>query len=192
MSRINLLANMLNKPNGVFVEIGTYKGGFAEEILTFNPTCTLYCIDPYLSYEDYNDASGDDNGDALFESTKARLSKFGNRVKILREFADNAVNLIPNEIDFLYIDGNHKYKYVLNELRNYFPKVRSGGYIVGDDAFDTDESKRNIHGDIFFDWKEQGWGYGDFGVIKAFRDFLKEKNITNGYIENLQYIFRKP
>lgn len=38
-------------------------------------------------------------------------------------------------IDFIFIDGNHSYEYVLEDLELYYPKVKNGGVITGDDYF---------------------------------------------------------
>ena len=35
--------------------------------------------------------------------------------------------------DFVYIDGNHDYEFVLKDLETWFTKVKPGGIIFGDD-----------------------------------------------------------
>ena len=35
--------------------------------------------------------------------------------------------------DWIYIDGNHTYEYVKQDLEGYRPKVKPGGYMAGDD-----------------------------------------------------------
>ena len=172
MSRIEIMKSIVsNIQNGIFVEIGTHTGGFAEQILSANTTATLYCIDPYISYTEYNDAINNITGDNLFNNTQNRLKNmFADRIIFIRHFSSDAISLIPNNIDFLYIDGNHQYKYVYDDLQLYFPKVKHGCYIMGDDASDTAEDKRNNEGDIYIEWCPGC--YGHYGVIKAFRDFI--------------------
>jgi hypothetical protein len=175
--------------NGIFVEIGTHEGFFSDRLMEANPTATLYCIDPYVKYEEYKDGINFITGDELFNKTVQELkSKYGDRVIFIREFSSNAINLIPDNIDFLYIDGNHTYKYVYDDLKNYFDKVKSGGYIMGDDAVDTDESKRDENGDVFIEWSPGC--YGNYGVIKAFNDFIKNKGISGTVIRD-QYLIKK-
>jgi len=41
--------------------------------------------------------------------------------------------LQTEELDFIYIDGNHSYKSAKEDILNYFPKVKIGGLISGDD-----------------------------------------------------------
>tara|TARA_R100001509_G_scaffold153787_1_gene114914 strand:+ start:190 stop:432 length:243 start_codon:yes stop_codon:yes gene_type:complete len=42
-------------------------------------------------------------------------------------------NYQDNSIDFLYVDGNHSYEAVLQDITLYYPKVKSGGLIIFDD-----------------------------------------------------------
>jgi predicted O-methyltransferase YrrM len=38
-----------------------------------------------------------------------------------------------NYFDWIYIDGNHSYEYVKADLESFLPKIKSGGYLTGDD-----------------------------------------------------------
>ncbi len=177
---------------GVFVEIGTHQGSFAYDILKVRNDSILYCIDPYCSYDDYKDGINNVTGDNLFEYTKKKLiDEFGeSRVKFIRKYSNEAINDIPDNIDFLYIDGNHQYKYVKSDIELYFPKVKKGGVIMGDDAVDIDESRRNDDGDVFISWNGAD-SYGFYGVLKAFREYVKNKDIHYSFLVGNQYIILK-
>ena len=44
------------------------------------------------------------------------------------------LNQIPNEsLDFVFHDSDHSYPFVLNEIKAFLPKIKSGGYSIGDD-----------------------------------------------------------
>ena len=191
MNRFTIVKDIISKiENGVFVEIGTDRGDFADFILENSIKSTLYCIDPYISYTDYDDSINKVTGDNLFYKTYYRLkSKYGDRVQFIRKFSQDALNDIPNTIDFLYIDGNHRYDYVSKELEMYYPKVKSNNYIIGDDAVDMDDSLRNKNGDVLINWGENS--YGHYGVIKAFREFIGKNNLYGEVIAK-QCILRKP
>ena len=191
MSRHDLVKSIIQPiKNGIFVEIGTHTGDFADFILGNSKDSVLYCVDPYLSYSDYNDAINNVTGDSLYNGTYHRLkSAYGDRVIFVRKLSADAVKYIPNDIDFLYIDGNHQSAYVRNDLELYYPKVKAGCTIIGDDAIDVDESLRNENGDVRVDWSPGS--YGHYGVIKAFREFASSKNIT-GTITGTQYQLQKP
>ena len=190
LNRNEIVKKIVSKiNNGVFVEIGTHSGNFADEILSNSVNSILYCVDPYIKYDDYKDSINNITGDELFNSTKKKLiNKYGERVKFIRDFSKDAVDLIPNNIDFLYIDGNHQYNYVYEDLELYFPKVKKGGIIVGDDAVDTNESIRNENKNIYIEWSP-GCS-GEYGVIKAFTDFKETNNLIGKIITN-QYLLIK-
>ncbi|MEM6725489.1 MAG: hypothetical protein AAF598_15725, partial [Bacteroidota bacterium] len=54
-------------------------------------------------------------------------------------------------------DGNHYYEYVLRDLENYFPKIKAGGFLTGDDYKWTSEEIN-----------------GDLPVERAVQDFIKK------------------
>jgi hypothetical protein len=186
MNRYDLVKNTISKiENGVFVEIGTHEGNFADFILENSSNSTLYCIDPYISYDEYDDAINNTIGDYIYNNAYNRLkNKYGERVIFIRKFSKDAINDIPNEIDFLYIDGNHRYSYVLADLAIFYPKVKKNCCIIGDDAVDTNELKRNENGDVLVVWAPGC--YGHYGVIKAFNEFCRY-NFLNGEIIGNQY-----
>jgi beta-1,4-mannosyl-glycoprotein beta-1,4-N-acetylglucosaminyltransferase len=178
-----------NINNGKFVEIGCDRGLFSKHILTVNKTATLYSIDPYISYNDYNDAINNVTGDNLYNKVNTELTQeFGGRVKLIREFSNKANNLVPDNLDFIYIDGNHQYSYVYEDLCIWWEKLSPNGIIVGDDAVDIDESQRNTNGNIFIEWCPGS--YGEYGVIKAFNQFISEKKCKSKLVGNQYVIFK--
>lgn len=162
--------------DGVFVEIGTHEGFNADFILTHNPNCHLYSIDPYLQYDDYKDSINTITGDELRNKVQSSLKeKHGDRITMIRKFSSDAINDVPDQIDFLYIDGNHQYSYVLKDLELYFPKLKKGGILIGDDVCDFDDSLRDENGDIHRQWLPGC--YGSYGVKKAFDDYCSAHHL---------------
>lgn len=120
-----------NIPNGngfVGIEIGVYHGYHSRNILRNLLIKKLFLIDPYGTYIQ--------DGDAVFENAKKDLLKYQDKIEFVRKTSDDAINDVPNELDFIYIDGNHEYEYVKNDFIMYYPKVKQGGIIGGHD-FDT-------------------------------------------------------
>jgi hypothetical protein len=117
----------------VGVEIGTGFGENALSLLRELSIERLYCIDPFFPYLD-----GDDKPQTIYlqssEPTLKRLLKFKN-VTFIRKFSSEACEDIPENVDFVYIDGNHSYDYVLADLRNYYPLIHEKGIIAGHDVF---------------------------------------------------------
>lgn len=175
--------------NGTMVEIGTHEGIFANFLLRSTENTKLYCVDPYVKYDDYDDVINDHISNNLYLKVITELNqKFPFRVCMLPLFARDAVHSIPDNIDLLYINGNHKYKYVFEELTMYYNKVRSGGVIIGDDAVDEGLDGRDKEGNITKVWNP---GHGKYGVIKAFTDFIQAHNISNWRLFGTQFVIIK-
>ena len=188
--RFELVKTLLsNIKNGKFVEIGCDRGTFSKYILTVNKTSTLYSVDPYISYDNYIDSINYVTGDNLYNETNMKLTQeFGDRFKLIREFSNKACNLVSDNLNFVYIDGNHQYEYVYEDLCLWWEKLAPNGIIVGDDAVDTDETKRDKNGDIFIEWCPGS--YGKYGVIHAFNRFISEKKCYGQIIGNQFVLFK--
>lgn len=98
----------------------------------------LYLIDSWSIYDGLEDLSLQKIPNSLFhdnnyETTKQRMKKYGSKVTLIRKTSEDAVNDIPNNVDFVYIDANHLYEYVKKDIELYYPKVKSGGIIGGHD-----------------------------------------------------------
>lgn len=184
MDKSTLIKSVIEKyENGVFVEIGTHYGDLSDFILANSTNTTLYCIDPYTNYDEYDDAINNITGDNIYNQAYSRLKeKYGDRVIFIRKFSADAVNDIPDNIDFLYIDGNHRYTYVLQDLEMFYHKVKQNGHIIGDDAVDYSDEMRNENGDILIHWTQDS--YGHYGVIKAFNEFCQTHNLCGEVIGN--------
>ena len=53
---------------------------------------------------------------------------------IIRAASQHAYQLFPNNIDIIYIDGNHSEVSSCRDVDLYVPRVKAGGYIWMDDA----------------------------------------------------------
>jgi len=140
------------------IEIGTDKGYNAKDILKRLNISKIYLIDPYTSYEGYNKSYASSE-----KIAKKELHKWNKKGKIvwLRDYSDNAVKKIKGKVDFVYVDGNHSYDYVLNDLRNYWPLVKKSGLLAGHDI-NFDEVSRAIcdfikERDIYFTADKKDW-----------------------------------
>jgi predicted O-methyltransferase YrrM len=115
----------LNRKDLTVVEIGTDKGYNAKTILDNLNVGKIYLIDPYLG-------DGKQGGKASFEMAKRRLCSYKN-MEFIKKKSEEAINDVPNGIDFLYIDGEHSKKQVAMELELYYPKMKTMGVIAGHD-----------------------------------------------------------
>jgi hypothetical protein len=108
--------------------------------------------------------------DQLYEDTKRRLSVFGDRFVLLRAESRDASGQVPDGLDFVYLDADHSYLGVLDELTAWFPKVRTGGIIGGHDYGHVQFPGVQQAVDGFFgrlEWRVYSEGDGVWWVQKA-------------------------
>ena len=109
-------------------EIGVKKGYYSKILCLYNPNLRLYSIDPWKGNEEYNQ----ERMDYFYEEAKKRFDPLN--CEIIKKTSMEAVNLFyGNSIDFVYIDGDHHYKSVIEDLTEWSKKVRKGGIIAGHD-----------------------------------------------------------
>ena len=150
----------LNKKDIVVIEIGTFKGINAKEILKNLNIKEFYLIDPYTTYDEWAKDTRDTAAltiDVAEQEARDRLKAFKDKTVWIKKFSENATNDVPMA-DFIYIDGNHGYKYVKQDIEMYYPKLKEGGIIAGHDN----------------DWP---------GVLKAVAEFAVNNNL-NFYIHH--------
>lgn len=116
--------------NLVGVEIGTHAGYNANNILHNLPIEMLYLVDPYIPY--VQDNLKRDHSD-LKEIAHRRLKPFKNHICFIEKMSECASNDIPDNVDFIYMDGNHQYNVVKKDIKLYYSKVKNGGVLGGHD-----------------------------------------------------------
>lgn len=162
--RINLIAMLPN--HSKVAEVGVYRGYFSAEMLNLTNLAKLWLIDPWAPLPAYDDplsnTDHEDNYDAALESIGGHFA--GGRVEIIRATSLQARYLFPSPfpeelLDAVYIDANHSYDSVLQDLLAWEPKIKHGGFLMGHDACDRHPTAI-----------EHGWG-----VEMAIAKFCKER-----------------
>lgn len=168
MKIVNLDKNrgdLANQFKGIGAEIGVEEGVFSEMICKNQKVKKLYAIDAWKAYRDYRDHTRQSKLERFFRIAQIRLEPYN--CDLVRKFSRDAVDDFMDEsLDFVYIDANHAYKYVYEDLTVWSKKVKKGGIIAGHD---------------FIKRKGQGQFYG---VVMAVNDF-----VVNNQIEKL-FIYR--
>jgi hypothetical protein len=115
----------------VGAEIGFGLGLNAQNILDTLNIKRLYCIDPTISRQ-YQDGQLKVQAFVDKPSNYTKL-KTDPRVVFIEKPSIEAVAELDEQLDFVYIDGLHNYQSCLNDITNYYPLVKQGGYIGGHD-----------------------------------------------------------
>lgn len=114
-------------------EIGVNKGSNALRFNRANPECKLYCIDPWALYDGMNDFTDDAERKDAYALAKQKLDPIDN-IEIIRESSMDALRHFEDEsFDFVYIDANHEWPYVTQDIFYWAQKVRKGGIVSGHD-----------------------------------------------------------
>jgi len=127
----------------VGVEVGVFKADTAASVLAARRNVTHYLVDPWAPYYE-NDASGkrtkmgqmmgsETLAAQIFAGVQRRMAPFGERAVIYRGTSADAATELPNELDYVFIDGIHTYEAVKHDIAAWLPKVKRGGWIGGHD-----------------------------------------------------------
>jgi hypothetical protein len=120
------------KEGDICAEVGVWKGEFSTQILKRKPKY-LYLIDPWESQNFDNRVYSIDQQkmNEIYEFVIKKFIKHDN-VFIKRCLSTDLI-FENNFFDWVYIDGNHSYTNVLEDLNFYFKTIKKGGYLCGDD-----------------------------------------------------------
>lgn len=196
-SREETLLKMLNDNQAkIGVEVGVFKGEFSKTLLSaWNGR--LYMVDPWRGLgEEYVDKTNHKHHSTIFQDAMESISGYENRGIMIRALSEEAVDLFEdNSLDFVYIDGNHAYSFVKQDIELWWPKLKSGGILSGHDFImvDWNTIPKQIHGkNTHIYTKGSAWwamshytenpgdGFihgGVFGVNPAVDEFAKKHNL---------------
>lgn len=165
------------------IEVGTWKGASAIAMAQYARAtgipCEIFCVDTWLGSLEFwrPDEGQDDNRD---------LVRIHGYPQVYYQFLSNIVHagvvdmirpipatayigsFIVPEAELIYIDGSHLYEDVKADILAYWPKLKSGGVMFGDDyhAFD--------------------------GVQKAVQEFVISRGLQWEVREDNFWIIKKP
>lgn len=115
-------------------EIGVEQGRFSAELLSANPDLHLFSVDPWLAYSRYKDTVEQEKCDGYYAEALRRLEPYSGRSTVMRATSVEAVTAFEDEsLDFVFIDGNHHFDYVVVDIIEWSRKVRPGGIVAGHD-----------------------------------------------------------
>ena len=132
---VNLAKTFAKTNPKTFVEIGSYNGESLEVFRNHLPKdCKIFCIDPWLNNYDENDAASEISEMNEVEASFDRVMRKYRNIAKLKFISNEIFELFDDEsLDIVYIDGNHKYEAVKEDIKLYLPKIKEDGIISGHD-----------------------------------------------------------
>jgi hypothetical protein len=117
------------------VEVGVYRGHYSEALMRVNPKLDLTGVDAWKVYRGYKDYTNPDLENGVYEDALARANHRG--FKLIKAFSMDAVQQFEKEsLDFVFIDSNHDFRHVTEDVEEWSKRVRKDGIVSGHDFFE--------------------------------------------------------
>lgn len=165
--------NLMPK-NGVVAEVGVWRGDFAKKIIDITKPKEMYLIDPWEWLGQWKDGSDPtfNNPDEVYAEILKKFPASNNEnVRIVRTSSEIASKNFKDEyFDWVYIDADHRYKQIQEDLHFWWPKIKEGGMLCGHDI-----------SNLFLEKEITDYEKDKNGVPRALIEFLKEIRHPNTF-----------
>jgi uncharacterized Rossmann fold enzyme len=137
-----ILKHLNGQKDPVGVEVGVFAGALSVRLLS-HPKLILHMVDSWTSEGvtqeqidsgDFHAKLSQAQQDHLYSTTKETVAFAGERARVIRAESVKAASEFEDEsVDFVFIDANHLYEAVKEDIEAWWPKVRPGGFLSGHD-----------------------------------------------------------
>jgi predicted O-methyltransferase YrrM len=177
----------------VIIEVGSWKGqssvNLAHACKKLGLDTKMYCVDTWLGSIEFREH------EKAYGSKWDRMLRHG-YPQVYYQFLSNLVHNgvedmiepVPNTskdavpfvpmADLIYIDADHTYLGVREDLINYWPKVKEGGIIFGDDYMLKSDGPRESDG-----YQPE--------VARAVDEFVRANKLSVNILENNFWVIKK-
>jgi predicted O-methyltransferase YrrM len=131
--------------NGKFLEIGCFLGKSTHYLCTNlinagREDVTVYGLDTFRGSTEHKFLDKITKDGSFYETTKQNLQYFigRNQCHLIESRSDNQETIDRFEdktFDVIMVDGAHEYDAVLEDIQNWWPKVKDGGIMLLDDMY---------------------------------------------------------
>ncbi len=140
-------------------EVGVHQGRNLRKLLATGPTL-MVAVDIWSDdgVQSHNDTGHPQERLDKYYADALSLRATNECLLVMREYSVKAAEVFPREhFDFVYIDADHTYEAVRDDVRAWWPKVRMGGVLSGHDYTKAHQPTQV-----------------PFGVIQAVDEFVAE------------------
>lgn len=157
---------------GEMAEIGVQRGDFSKLVLSQWQGKRYHAVDPWLTQpvEVYRETQVPPEHYDLFYQGVLDFAKQDPRLNVIKDYSVAAAGQFQaNQLDCVYIDGNHAYGAVMGDMDAWWTKIRIGGIMGGHDFQNkTDEGWwcevqmavmrwTSEHGKVFYVSPDASW-----------------------------------
>lgn len=130
---LEMIKELGDVSNKTMVEIGSFIG--ESTVIFAQHFKHVIAIDPFVPDYDPQDPTCNSNFDfeKIYQEFLSNIEEVKDKVTVYRITSNDAVKLLKDKYDFIYIDGLHTYEGVKEDIINYQPLVKEGGVIGGHD-----------------------------------------------------------
>ena len=121
--------------NAHFVEIGCWKGRSTScmgvEILNSNKNIKFDVVDTFRGSAEH----GNVDSDKLFNEFTTNTEPVRSAINTVHKMTSLQASELyaDNSLDFVFIDASHDYENVMADIKAWYPKIKFGGTMSGDD-----------------------------------------------------------
>jgi hypothetical protein len=123
------------------VEVGVLKGQFSFHLLNTWEGSRLTSVDPWREFpsSEYIDTANLslERHQQNYQECLGRLAPFGERSRVRRTTSCEAAReFAEGSLEFVYLDAQHHYEAVRDDIQAWYPKLKAGGVLGGHDYLD--------------------------------------------------------
>ena len=115
-------------------EIGVKEGRFISYLLNQYPDLIMYAIDPWEDQPSGNETYIEWDWSDIYSQYQQKIQPYNGRVLELRAYSEQAAEKVEDySLDFVFIDAQHDYDSVRQDIELWMPKIKVGGLLSGHD-----------------------------------------------------------
>ena len=126
------------------VEVGVAEGRYSEILMENIPELELWGIDNYAEYDNKSVGRRRDTQENNRQRAQDRLERFPKYHLIVADSIEAAKSFKNGSLDFVFIDGDHTYDSVKQDIEAWYPKIKPGGHIAGHDYLYSEDVRRAV------------------------------------------------
>lgn len=130
---VKMIDFIKTSPINIMVEIGSWQGESTAIFAFYLNLTKIYAVEPFIQNYDPNLFVAQQPMDIAEGNFKEQIERFSN-IEHLRMTSEQALLKFEcQSVDFVYIDGDHRYEFVKQDILGWVPKLKPKCYIGGHD-----------------------------------------------------------